>query len=98
MAATVRICRIRIHQTRVVTAQLAVRVTDRAIPARAAPASQAELQAVIFAVWFHDTRTLCAEGCGDQGVHARVIRNDHWTVQHISERSTRIANVETEVV
>src|SRR5437870_5289797 len=93
MAATIAVSRIRIDQTGIVPTQFAVCVTDRAIPASAASASQAELDAVVEAPGCHDTRTLCAEGSRDQAVP-----NDDRTVQHICEPCTRVADIEAQVV
>src|SRR5438093_958306 len=93
MASTVGIRRVGVHETGIVPTQFAVCVTDSAIPASAASPSQAELDAVVEAPGCHDTRTLGAEGSRGQGVP-----NDDWTVQHIRERCTRIADIEAEVV
>src|SRR5213593_4582746 len=93
MAATTSVSRIRIDQTGIVPTQFAIRVTDSAIPASAAPASQAELDAVVDAPGLHDTRTFRTEGSGDQ-----VGANDDWTVQHVREPCTRIADIEAQVV
>src|SRR5437762_6350735 len=93
MPATISVSRIRIDHTGIIPTQFAVCVTDSAIPASGASASQAELDAVVAAIGFHDTWTLCTEGSRGQGVP-----NDDWTVQHIGERCTRIADIEAEVV
>ena len=98
MAAAIAVRRIGIDQTGVVPAEFTVRVTHRSIPARAAPASQPKLHAIVAAVRLHNTRTLGAERRRVEVVHAGAVRNHHWPVQHIRERCPRITNVEAEIV
>src|SRR2546422_9509270 len=93
VAPTVCIRRVGVHETGIVPTQFAVCVTDSAIPASAASASQAELDAVVEAPGLHDTRTLCTEGSGDQAVP-----NDDRTVQDIREPCPRIADIVAEIV
>src|SRR5438093_6508293 len=98
MAATAGIGGICIDQTRVVTAEFAVRVTDRPIPPRASSASKTELHGVVAADGLNYCRAFGTERRRRQCIHTRIVGYNDRAVQKVGERRSRVPDVEPQTI
>src|SRR5207244_10054305 len=98
MAAAAGIGGICIDQTLVVTAEFAVRVTDRPIPPRAASPSETELHSVVAADGLNDSRALRTERRRRQCIDTRIVGYNDSPVQKVGERRSGVSDIEVQPI